>query len=244
MSRFKDNWRTIEAGVAGWAYRLCKKYNQLDRVQEVKHEVIVVLLEKREEYDPTVGTSLLQFAARDMLNAVHDYLRKNVGMYLLSGKEYRNLRKANAIYYHDKWLSHNERIQAVMAETDFTQRQAENYIVTGWWFRYPGKLEPNTVDFEQAKLALDPYSNPADIVPRALLYDALVEQIEALRPRDRELLLDYLGIACLHCGQVQKRVPLSGLADKLQLRDEQSVARRVRKIAEELRKGLREQGWI
>lgn len=94
----------------GWVYKLCVKYNQQSRYKDIKEEMILALLEKLSDYDPTVGTTLLQFAGRNMVNAVHDYMRKNVGVFLLSDKYYQNLRKVSAIYYRNKELPDDKRV--------------------------------------------------------------------------------------------------------------------------------------
>jgi hypothetical protein len=77
-----------------------------------------------------------------------------------------------------------------------------------------------------------------------MFYNTVVEEIDKLRHRDRKLLEDYLGIACLHGGRGKRKAPKADIADKLQLRDEQSVDSNYRRIIGGLRSELVKQGWI
>ncbi|GHU60204.1 hypothetical protein FACS1894171_0730 [Clostridia bacterium] len=101
----------------GWAYKLGEKYGQLSRFQDIKQEMVSILLDRVEVYDSTVGTMLLQFAKKNMLATVHTYMRKNCGIYLLPEKYYQNLRLVSHLYYKDRALSEDERIQAVITQT-------------------------------------------------------------------------------------------------------------------------------
>lgn len=229
----------------GWVFKLCEKHNQHSRYQDIKQEIVQVLLEKLDSYDLAAGTTLIQFAGCVMVNAVHDYMRKNVGIYLLSDKYYQNLRKVNAIYYRDSKLSHDVRIKTVIAETDLSLKKVLGYIDDGKWFRYPESIESNISDFEHFKGTPDIYSPPEYIILRDIFMAVYLGSIENLRERDRQLFFDYLGIVNFARGWVidKKKIRLGDIADKHHLRDEQSITNRFRKIVAELRYELEKQGW-
>ena len=151
---------------------MCNRYNQLSRFQDFKQEMTQALLIKLLDYDPSIGTTLIQFAARSMLNAIHGYIRKNVGVYLLSDDYYRHLRKANAIYYRDKELYYDERIEAVQNETGFSLKRILGYIEHGKWFKYPESIGANVSDFVQAKLTPNDFLSPEYIVLSEMLTSA------------------------------------------------------------------------
>ncbi|MDD4494856.1 MAG: hypothetical protein PHV32_11030 [Eubacteriales bacterium] len=141
-------------------------------------------------YYPAIGTTLLQFAARNMENAVHDYLRKNAGIFLLADKYYQNLRKVSAIYYRDRdTLSCDQRIEAIIRETGFTLKQVLRYIEHGSWFRYPENIASNISAFVEAKLTPNKFSAPDRLVPHKLFVETYFKMVESLRLRDRELRL-------------------------------------------------------
>ncbi len=229
-----------------WVYKQCHRYSQLSRFKDFKQEMLMAMFEKLDDYDPAVGTTLIQFAARSMINAVHDYMRKNVGMYLLSDKYYQNLRTVNAIYYRDPELTHDERVQVVLSEKNISLKRVLQYIEDGKWFRYPENIESNMSDFELGKRTLDMFSSPEHILVHNAFEKAYTDMAKALRLRDRELLFDYLGIIDFERGYVinRKKIRLGDIADKHQLRDEQSVTNRYKKITSELRAELEKQGWI
>lgn len=229
-----------------WVYKLCDRYNQLSRFKDVKQEMLQAMLEKLNEYDPSVGTTLVQFAARSMVNAVHTYMRKNAGMFVLSDKYYQNLRKVSAIYYRDSELPYDTRIQAVIDETGFSLNRILGYIEQSKWFRYPESIESNISDFVQAKLTPDEFSSPDIIVPHEMFVQACLKLIENLWSRDRQLLYDYLGIVDFERGWMipENKIRYGDIADKHQLRDEQSVTNRYKQIVAELRMQLEWYGWI
>jgi len=237
---FERNWFNR------WVYRQCNRYNQLSRFQDFKQEMTQALLIKLPDYDPTVGTTLIQFAARSMLNAIHEYMRKNVGVYLLSDDYYKNLRKVNAVFYRDIKLSYDNRIEAVQSETGFSLKRILGYIEHGSWFKYPESIDSNISDFVRAKLTPDDFLSPEHVVLREMFNSACFEQVERLRERDKCLLYDYLGIVDFSCGWVidKSKIRYGDIADKHQLRNEQSVTNRYRKIIAEVRAGLEKQGWI
>lgn len=70
--------------------------------------------------------------------------------------------------------------------------------------------------------------------------------VENLRLRDKQLLYDYLGIVDFNRGWVipKNKIRYGDIADKYQLRDEQSVTNRFRKIAAGLMVELKKEGWI
>ena len=230
----------------GWVYRQCQRYGQQSRFKDIKQEMIEAMLEKSDDYNPTVGTTLIQFAGSRMVNAVHTYLRKNAGIFLLSDKYYQNLRKVSAIYYRDKELAIDARIQAVISETGFSLKRVLGYIDHGKWFRYPESIESNISDFVQAKLTPDEFASPEYVVLHKLFTEVYLAQVDDLRERDKRLLFDYLGIVDFNRGWVidKNKIRLADIADKHQLRDEQSVTNRFRKIVAALRAELEKQGWI
>jgi DNA-directed RNA polymerase specialized sigma subunit len=237
--------RFEEQMLNGWAFKLCTKYNQLSRFQDVKQEMLTALIQKLPEYDPTVGTTLIQFAGRDMVNAVHEYIRKNAGLYLLSDKYYQNLRKVNAIYNRNRdELTPEERFQNVISETDFTVKQTLGYIEAGKWFSNPESLEQSLSDFERAKRTPNDYDSPETVLLRREFELTYIQAVDALPLADRELLFDCLGIDSLVTGNIKPKFPMGDIADKHQLRDEQSVSARLGKICRVLREELRKQGWI
>lgn len=124
----------------GWVYSKCKKHSQHSRFKDIKQEAVRVLLEKLDEYDPTVGTTLWQFTWHDIKNAFYDYMRKNVGIYLLSDKYYQALRKVNYIYYRNDELSYDERIQTVITKTGFKLEKVLRYIDDANGFGIPKAL--------------------------------------------------------------------------------------------------------
>lgn len=97
-----------------------------------------------------------------------------------------------------------------------------------------------------AKLTPDDYSSPDYSVPHKLFMRAYIEQIGYLRERERQLLFDYLGIVDFNNGWVidENKIRLGNIADRHQLRDEQSVTNRFRKIIEDVRTELKKNGWI
>lgn len=102
---------------SGWTFRLCERYGQQGHVEDIKQEIVAALLGKIDDYDPTVGTSLLQFAKHDILGAVHAYIRQNGGAFAVPENRYKALRRVNAIYYKHGELSVSERIQVVIEQT-------------------------------------------------------------------------------------------------------------------------------
>ncbi len=230
----------------GWVYRLCNKYSQLSRYKDFKQEMICAMLEKLETYDSAFGTTLLQYSARHMSNAIHDYMRTNGGVYLLSDDYYKNLRKVNAIFYRDRELSYEESIQIVMKETGFSLKHVLGYIEHGKWFRYPESIESNINDFVHAKLTPDSFASPDHIIPHKAFIQVYLKRIEDLRLRDKQLLFDYLGIVNHERGWVidKRKIRFGDIADKHQLRDEQSVTNRYRRIVANLREELERQGWL
>lgn len=224
----------------GWVYKLCDDYSQYSRYKDFKQEMISVLFEKLFDYDSTVGTTLLQYANHDIKNAIHDYMRKNAGVFLLSDRYYRNLRKVNAIYYRDSDLTQDVRIQIAMSETGLSLKKVIGYIDDGKWFRYPESIGSSISDFELGKRTLDIHSSPEHIVLHDMFMATLLEAIENLRERDRQLLFDYLGIVDFSHGLVidESKIRLADIADKHQLRDEQSVTNRFNRIIDDIRAEL------
>ena len=238
----------FEPKLNGKAYQICDHYWQLHRFEDVKQEMVAALFEKINDYDPTVGTSLLQFAWHDVINAVHKYIRQNGGVYALPENRYKYLRRVTAIYYRDRKLSSEDRIRAVVEHTGLPAEKVRRFVAEGEQFRFSESLNVDAAnslnEYELAKRMASNYSSPEKIVPRAMFYDAIVEAIEKLRHRDRKLLEDYKGIACLYCGRVRRETPKADIADELQLRDEQSVENNYRRIIKGLRDELEKQGWI
>jgi DNA-directed RNA polymerase specialized sigma subunit len=228
----------------GWAYKLGEKYGQLSRYQDIKQEMVSVLIDRIEAYDPTVGTTLLQFAKKNMLAAVHTYMRKNCGIYLLPEKYYQNLRLVSHIYYKDKDLEVDERIQAVIDQTGLPIEKVLRFIEESTKFRYPETIDTNFSDFERAKRTPIEYAAPDYLLLQNVFWEAVLDILENLRRRDYMLLTDYLGIDCPYCGRVHRPPFLGDIADKHQLRDEQSVTNRFRKIVNGIRVELERRGLI
>ncbi|GHU81774.1 hypothetical protein AGMMS50284_2690 [Clostridia bacterium] len=228
----------------GWAYKLGEKYGQLSRFQDIKQEMVSTLLDRIEAYDPTVGTTLLQFAKKNMLAAVHTYMRKNCGIYLLPEKYYQQLRLVSHLYYKERELSEDERIQVVIERTGLPIERVLRFIEESIKFRYPETIDTNFSEFERAKRTPIEYAAPDYLLLKSIFWDALLDILEKLRRRDYMLLTDYLGIDCPYCGRVHKPPFLGDIADKHQLRDEQSVTNRFRKIVEGIRIELEKQGLI
>jgi hypothetical protein len=228
----------------GWAYKLCEKYGQLSRFQDFKQEMVTALLDRITEYDSTVGTTLVQFASKNMVAAVHSYMRKNVGMYLLPEKYYQDLRKVAHNYYKHKELSVDERIQLVITETGLPFKRILRLTEESEKFRYPETLDTNLSDFERAKRTPTEYSAPDYLVLNNMFWNAVFDFLDGLRRRDYSPLMDVLGIDCPYCGRVHRAPFLGDIADKHQLRDEQSVTRRFNKIMDGIRAELEKQGFI
>jgi hypothetical protein len=111
-------------------------------------------------------------------------------------------------------------------------------------FRYPETIDTNFSDFERAKRTPIEYAAPDYLLLQSVFWDAVLDILENLRRRDYMLLMDYLGIDCPYCGRVHRPPFLGDIADKHQLRDEQSVTNRFRKIVDGIRLELEKQGWL
>jgi len=236
-------FHSFEPKLNGWAYRLCERYGQPRHFQDIKQEMAAALLGKLKTYDPAVGTSLMQFARYDVVNAVHTYIRQNGGVFTVPENRYKTLRRVNAIYYRNRELPFAERIQAVVEQTGLPIKKVEAFVAQGEGFRFYDDLNADEnsngiSEYGLAKRIPDIYSSPDYIVPRILLYEAIVTFVEQLRYKDKKLLMDYLGIACLYCGRVCKPISKADIADELQLRDEQSVDNHFKRITKRLREDI------
>jgi DNA-directed RNA polymerase specialized sigma subunit len=113
--------------------------------------MVCVLLDRAEAYGPTIGTTLMQFAKKNMLAAVHTYMRKNAGIYLLPEKYYQNLRTVAHLYYKNKDLSAEGQISLIMDETGLPLAKILRLIEESERFRYPETIDTNFSDFDRAK---------------------------------------------------------------------------------------------
>jgi hypothetical protein len=141
-------------------------------------------------------------------------------------------------------ISKEQAIRLVIAETGLPLKRVLRLIEESEKFRYPETIDTNLSDFERAKRTPAEYSSPDYLVLQGMFWDAVFETLGGLRRRDYSLLLDVLGIDCPYCGRAHRKPFLGDIADKHQLRDEQSVTNRYNRIMDGIRAELERQGFI
>lgn len=196
-----------------------------------------------DDYDSSVGTTLWQYAKLYVESAVRDFLRKCCGTVSTSEHDFRMLHQISAICRDGGNKSEEEQINEAVKVTGLTDDKIRTRLPEYEDFRYPKSLQTKKNTIIPEARNHNSYAPPDKMVIRQARYYAIIAELEKLRHKDYSLLMDYLGIDCPYCGQVYTPPQLSDIADKHQLRDEQSVTNRFRKIAEKLRDELRKQGW-
>ena len=76
----------------------------------------------------------------------------------------------------------------------------------------------------------DRSADPGEVVPNALFMDEIVEAIEVLPAKQREILYRSCGIRCMACGRVGNRETYAELANRFELYSESAVEK-IRKVA-------------
>jgi DNA-directed RNA polymerase specialized sigma subunit len=229
--------------------RQCSKYRQSHRFGDVKLAVIETMMTKLPQYDSKKGASFLTFVSKFAKDAIHGFIRQNGGVFSARPREYRTMKKVIAIYDRHKDEPKEEWLREIWQQTGLSDKDIEKYINMAKQFRFPVNVDESTENQDSERLndyrqVADIYSSPERIVLNAMRYDDMVDELEKLPDEERQFVLDYLGIRCLYCGRIGDKKPLSELADDMQLRDNQSVTARFRKLIGILAVEMEKLGWI
>jgi len=177
----------------------CLQYGYLHHFQDIKQAMIEAILEKIDSYDPAIGASLLTYAHKHIEAAAHDYVRQNCGATSPSEYSYDNLRKIVAITNNMPEATEAERLQAAMDITGLSEEQVYQHLQHSEQFRNPIDINSGSRNKDDGFLPLAErigggYSNPETIVLKRMLYEALINEVDALPYKEYHLLLDYCGM--------------------------------------------------
>lgn len=232
-------------------FRFCDHYKQLRYFEDVKQTIVQALLELLPHYDQSTGVDFVVFARPYVADAAHNFLRQNCGAFVVPVNRYKTLRKVMAIYFADPYAYESERIQAIAEQTGLSDEKINNYVIMGKVYRFSESIEvmrANENESGRPGIFHQPipilFTSPDVLIPDFMLYEAMVDAIEALGHKDRRILLDYLGIWCLYCRRVGEPIPKEDIAAMFQIKKVQSVDNNFDRIVEKLREVLEGQGWI
>lgn len=219
----------------------CRHYRVEHLYLDVKQTIVMTLFEYAKRYDPTEGVPFLQYTRLMVREAVHDLIRQIGGVHsIANASHYRRLRKVNFLHYAnlDMGLSASASIRMIAEQLQITEKKVSALIAEGECFRDFENFGERTGDSsdEDAPEKYERYdrgdksADPGEVVPNALFMDEIVETIEALPVKQREILYRSCGIRCMACGRVGNRESYADLANEFELYSE-SAAEKIRKAA-------------
>lgn len=219
---------------------------------DLKQTVVETLLNKVPQYDPSLGVTLERFALWNMKNAVDEYIRLSAGGYTEpSQSHYRDMRKANGIFY-DAGADDQDGLHAAMEQMGMTEQAVWELIDEGVAFRYPLSLDmPKRAEDAYTGEAddCDPYPedahapNPDNLVPQMLFMQEVVGAVETLSEREQRILYDSCGIACIYCGRTQPKKSYADIANDWELYDGSTVEKRRKASIRKVRRLLADKGY-
>jgi len=229
--------------------RFCRVYGQRHNFEDIKQTIVVTLIRLLPKYNLDLGVSFLAFSKAYITAAVRRYIRRYGSCYAVENdNHFRELRKVNAIYYKDPEKSANERLADTVRQTGKSHAGVMKLLVEGKAFRHYDSifkdLEDDSGEAYFEEWVIDEYSQPETLVPGFLLYDDMIDAVDNLMYRAKEILLRRLGILCLYCGRVGAKIPKEEIANHFELYSDSAVDRAFGKAAAELAKALTAKGWF
>jgi len=233
----------------GEVERICRIYGQKHNFEDIKQTIVITLIKLIPKYNPELGVPFLSFAKVYVTAAIRRYIRKYGSCYSVKNdNHFRELRKANGIYYKDPEKSAKERLAETVSQMGKSEKDVRDLLIEGEHFRYYDSIYVDLEDdlgepyFEE--WVIDEYSQPETIVPNLMLSDDMLEAVEKLMHRPRAILLRRLGILCLYCGRTGERISKEEIANHFELYSDSAVDRTLNKATAELAKVLTTKGWF
>ena len=75
-------------------------------------------------------------------------------------------------------------------------------------------------------------------MPNALYWDAVIDAVEALPFKQKEILLGSLGIRCMYCKRVGNRISYGELANRFELYSENAAEKQRKAAIDKLKKTI------
>ena len=223
------------------AQRYCSNYWVEHLFADVKQTIVMTLYEYAHQYDISQSVSFLAYTKLMVQEAVHDLIRQNGGVHsIAAASHYRRLRKVNFLHYAnlDLGLSQNASIRMISEQLSITEKKVISLIAEGKCFRdfvSFAELAEDTADEDVPDIYErydrgDKTADPGEVVPNALFMDEVVDAVEELPFRQREILYRSCGIRCMACGRTGNRETYADIANMFQLYSESAVEK-LRKAA-------------
>jgi DNA-directed RNA polymerase specialized sigma subunit len=227
----------------------CGHYGRLQHFQDVKQTIVAAMFAKIGDYDPTVGTTLVQYTKWYVEEAVIDYIRQ-IGEVAINESAYDTLRKITAIYYENPEATEAERYRAIKEQFGYDEKKTREFLRYGELFRYSTSLDAVERDEDEGRIPLierlgDIYQNPEYIVLKKLFCEAVAAVVDGLSYRDKRLFLNYIGLKRISDGFVDSDpLPKAIIAAHSHIGSIEAVNERFKRVARQIKDELEKQGWI
>lgn len=228
--------------------RFCERHYITHLCNDVKQTIVLTLFECAKKYETQQGVPFLAYTQSYVKEALRDYLCENGGVHSVPAAHFRYLSRINAMYYERTGAgsSSHDAVKDISQKTGLAEKKIYALIAEGEAFRefndisemFRDTSDENNIDEYERYDMGDKTADPGEIVPNEYYWDEVIDAVENLPYKQKEILLGSLGIRCMYCKRVGNRISYAELANRFELYSENAAEKQRKAAIDELKEVL------